>query len=176
MTQGARLAVSRHRSLALVLAVATVFLAGCAQVGTSQLTFWDVVWSMIAFFFWFMFIWIFINIFADIFRRDDLSGAWKAIWLLALVFLPFLGALIYIVTRPKMTAQDLQMMTRAEAGMKAASGVSTADELAKLQSLKDSGAISQAEYDALKQKVIGTSQQVSQPSTSTPPANPPASS
>jgi hypothetical protein len=60
--------------------------------------------------------------------------------------------------------------------MKAAAGVSTADELAKLQSLRDSGALSQAEYDALKQKVIGTSAQVTQPSTSTPPAAPPASS
>jgi uncharacterized membrane protein len=102
-----------------------------------------------------MFIWIFISIFGDIFRRDDLSGGMKAIWVLALVLLPFLGALIYMVSRPKVTAQDVQLMTQADAAMKAASSVSVADQIAKLQELKASGAITEPEFEALKQKAIG---------------------
>jgi uncharacterized membrane protein len=148
-----RIAAARTRGLALLLAV-TALLAACNQVGTQDLTFWDVMFSMIAFFFWFMFIWIFISLFGDIFRRDDLSGGWKAIWIVVLVLLPFLGALIYIVSRPKATAQDIQMMARAEAAQKAAAGVSTADELTKLQELKAAGTISDAEFEALKAKLM----------------------
>ena len=118
------------------------------------MTFVDVLWDMIFFFFWFMAIWIFINIFADIFRRNDLSGGWKAIWIIVIFILPFLGCLIYLVSRPKVTAQDVQMATQADAAMKAASSVSTADELAKLQQLRDAGTISPAEFDTLKTKLL----------------------
>ena len=64
------------------------------------------LWAMAVFFFWFMAIWIFIQIFADIFHRRDLSGAAKAGWIILLIVLPFLGALIYMIVRPKMTEQD----------------------------------------------------------------------
>jgi energy-coupling factor transporter transmembrane protein EcfT len=114
----------------------------------------DVLVSMVAFFFWIMAIWIFIAIFGDIFRRNDLSGGAKAGWILLLFVLPLFGALIYIVARPKVTAQDVQMMAQADAANKAVAGVSTADELAKLQQLKDSGAITAAEFDALKAKAV----------------------
>ncbi len=144
----------RNWSLALLAAGSTLLLAGCAQVGSPTLTFWDVMWSFVAFFFWFMFIWIFIALFSDIFRRNDLSGIAKAGWLLVLVLLPFLGSLIYIVMRPKVTAQDVQTMARVEASQKAVAGVTTADELAKLQQLKDAGAITAEEYEKLKQKTI----------------------
>ena len=59
----------------------------------------DVFWAMIMFYFVFMIIWIFIRLFADIFRRQDLSGAWKVIWILVLFWIPFLGAMIYIFSR-----------------------------------------------------------------------------
>ena len=145
----------RPARLALPLAALTVFLAACNQVGGATLTFWDVVWSMVVFFFWFMAIWIFISLFADIFRRDDLSGGWKAIWILVLFILPFLGALIYIITRPKATPQDVRMMTQAEAAAQAAGQVSTADQLAKLAQLRDSGVISVPEYEKLKAQLLG---------------------
>jgi len=154
----ATLATARQlfgRPVVPLLALGAVILAGCNQVGTQSLTFWDLVWGMVIFFFWFMFIWIFITIFADIFRRHDLSGGWKAIWIIVLVLLPFLGALIYLITRPKMTAQDVQMMTQAEAGYKAAAAVSTTDQLAKLNELKTSGAITEPEYNTLKAQIIG---------------------
>jgi hypothetical protein len=137
-----------------LLAALTVVLAACSSVGSANFTFWDAIWSMVAFFFWFMAIWIFIGLFADIFRRNDLSGVAKAGWLLLLIVLPFLGALIYIAMRPKVTAQDVELMTRAEAGQKAAASVSVADQIAKLQELKAAGAISEAEFEALKQKAM----------------------
>jgi len=139
----------------LLLMALAVLVAGCAQVGTATWNFWDVIWSMIALFFWVMLIWIFIAIFGDIFRRNDLSGGMKAVWIIALVFLPFLGAIIYMISRPKVTAQDVQMMTQAEAAQKAAASVTPADQIAKLQELKAAGAITEEEYQALKTKAIG---------------------
>jgi len=143
------------RPIIPALAVLALLVAGCNQVGTATFGFWDVIFSMIAFFFWFMFIWIFISLFGDIFRRNDLSGGMKAVWVFVLIILPFLGALIYIVARPKMTAQDVQMITQAEAAQKAAAGVSVADQIAKLSDLKASGAITEPEYEALKKQAMG---------------------
>jgi hypothetical protein len=144
----------RGGPMVALISAATVFLAACSQLDDQSFGFWDLLWGMIVFFFWFMFIWVFISIFADIFRRNDLSGGWKAIWIIALIFLPFLGALIYIIVRPKATAQDVQMMAQADAAMQAASSVSTADELTKLSQLKASGAISDQEYEDLKKKLM----------------------
>jgi hypothetical protein len=83
-----------------------------------------------------------------------MSGGWKAIWIIAIFIVPFFGALVYIIMRPKVTAQDVQMMTQADAAQKAAAGVSTADQIEKLNQLKDSGAITVPEYEALKKKAI----------------------
>jgi hypothetical protein len=101
-----------------------------------------------------MALWIFIALFGDIFRRNDLSGVMKAVWIIALFILPFLGALIYIITRPKMTAQDVEMITQAQAASKAAAAVTPADQIATLNQLKESGAITVPEYEALKKKAI----------------------
>jgi hypothetical protein len=117
-------------------------------------TFLDLFWSMIVFFFWFMFIWIFIQLFADIFRRRDMSGGWKVVWILVLCLLPFLGSLIYILTR-KPTPQDEEDMQAAKDQMRRMSGYSAADEIAKLEQLKSSGALTQAEFDAAKAKALG---------------------
>lgn len=147
---------ARWLGLAFLIAFASLVLAGCAQLDDNAFGFWDLAWGMVVFFFWFMAIWIFISLFADIFRRDDLSGGWKALWILFLFILPFLGALIYIIARPKATPQDVRMMARAEAASKAAGGVSTADELAKLAQLRDSGVISVPEYEKLKGQILGS--------------------
>jgi hypothetical protein len=118
-------------------------------------SFWDLLWGLVVFFFWFMFIWIFIQIFADIFRRRDLSGGWKVVWLVVLVFLPFLGALIYILSR-KQTPQDVEDMEAAKEQMRKMSGYSAADEIAKLEQLRASGALSQEEFNAAKAKALGS--------------------
>lgn len=118
------------------------------------MTFGNVLWTMIAFFFWFMAIWIFIQIFADIFRRRDLSGWAKAGWTIALFVLPFLGALIYLISRPKMTEQDREDRERAEEAQRRLAGYSAADEVAKLTKLHDQGSITDQEYTDLKRRAL----------------------
>jgi len=99
-----------------------------------------------------MAIWIFIAIFADIFRRNDLSGFAKAGWIFLIFIVPFLGALIYVIARPKMTAQDKEMMEQAQETQRRVSGYSPADEISKLAELRDKGEISAEEYTDLKRK------------------------
>ena len=122
----------------------------------AETTFLDVFWYLLVFFLWIMFFWIFITVVADIFRRDDMTRWKKAAWLVLIIVLPFLGILIYVIARPKMTAQDVRMMTQAEAAQQAAAGVSTADELSKLKQLHTQGVLSDSEYESLKQKAIGS--------------------
>ena len=122
----------------------------------AETTFLDVFWYLLVFFLWIMFFWIFITVVADIFRRDDMTGWKKAAWLVLIIVLPFLGILIYVIARPKMTAQDVRLITQAEAAQQAAAGVSTADELSKLKQLHTQGVLSDSEYESLKQKAIGS--------------------
>lgn len=117
-------------------------------------TVWDVIWSMFVFFFWFMYIWIFITLFADIIRRNDTSGWAKAGWIILLIFIPLIGALIYLIARPKMTAQDQQLLEEAEQRQRRVAGFSATDEIAKAQELKDKGAITDAEFQELKRKAM----------------------
>jgi len=142
------------RPTLLLLGLTALLVAGCNQVGTSSFTFWDAFWSMIMFFFLITFLFIFISLFADIFRRNDMTGGMKALWIIFLVVLPFLGCLIYIVMRPKVTAQDVQMMAQADAANKAAASVSVADQLTKLDQLKAAGTINEQQYQDLKTKAI----------------------
>jgi len=114
----------------------------------------DWLWAMLAFFFWVMAFWIFLSCFMDVFRRDDLSGGMKAVWIIVLFIIPFLGCLVYIITRPKVTMTDVKSIAAAEAASKAVAGVSTADELTKLAQLRDAGAISAAEYEKIKAKLL----------------------
>jgi hypothetical protein len=117
-------------------------------------TFLDIFWYSILFFFWIMAIWIFIALISDVIRRDDLSGGGKALWIIFMVILPFIGCLTYIIVRPKVTAQDVRIAAQAEAAQRAAAGVSTADELAKLNQLRSQGVINDAEYEDLKKKAL----------------------
>ena len=117
-------------------------------------TLLDFFWTMAIIFFWVIAIMIWFRCFMDLFGRDDLTGVMKGIWIVALIFIPWLGALVYIITRPKVTATDVQMMVRAEAAGQAAAKVSTADELAKLADLKEKGVINDAQYEELKAKLI----------------------
>ena len=120
----------------------------------AEWSFGDLLWGMLVFFFWFMAIWIFITIFGDIFRRNDLSGGVKAGWIFLLFILPFLGALIYVVTRPKMTEQDRQLIEQSEEARRRVEGYSAADEVAKLAKLRDEGKITAEEYEEMKRKAM----------------------
>jgi len=154
----ALLRTSRVRNSALLVALAPVLLAGCVQGGTDH-PFWDLILGMIALFFWFMLIWIFIAIFADILRRRDLSGGGKVVWIIVLVLIPFLGAIIYLVARPRTAGYDAAgydseaVLTMAPASAPASQSV--ADQIAGLNQLRVSGAITEADYQSAKQKIIG---------------------
>lgn len=115
---------------------------------------WEFFWGLMILFFWVTAFIIWFQCFFDMFRRDDLSGVMKAVWVVALIVLPWIGALIYLITRPKVTASDVQGLVRAEAAAKAASGVSTADELQKLAALKEAGVVNEQQYEALKAKLL----------------------
>ena len=65
--------------------------------------FGNVLWVMFAALLWFIAIWIFITVFADIFRRDDIGGGAKALWILLIFLVPFFGALVYLIARPRIT-------------------------------------------------------------------------
>ena len=117
-------------------------------------SFGDVFLSFLVFYFWFMFIWIFIRIFADIFGREDLSGGAKAGWIILIIILPFLGCLIYMIARPKMTEQDRRQMAEAEEMQRRISGYSAADEIEKLGKLRDEGKITPEEYEAMKARAL----------------------
>ena len=120
----------------------------------AETTFLDVFWWMVVMFFWVMAIWLFIALISDVIRRDDITGAKKAIWMVFMVLLPFIGALAYIIARPKVTPQDVRMLAESEAAYRAAAGVSTADELTKLRDLKAQGVLNEQEYEELKRKTL----------------------
>jgi hypothetical protein len=115
---------------------------------------WDFFLTMMIIFFWVIAFTIWFQAFFDVWRRNDLSGGMKAVWTVVLFIIPWIGVLIYIIARPKVTAQDVQTLVRAEAAAKAAGTVSTADELDKLVKLKDANVITEAQYEVLKAKSL----------------------
>ena len=119
-----------------------------------EFTVIDVIESLVVLFFWFMLIWMFIAVFADVFRRDDLSGLHKAGWLLFVFVLPLVGILVYLIARPKLTPADEHVMEQAMRIESGGSPQSTADEIAKLAELRSTGAITDDEYQRLKQRAL----------------------
>jgi hypothetical protein len=122
--------------------------------------FLDVFWTMILFFAWVAWIWVLIVIIGDLFRRHDTSGWVKALWVIFLIVLPFLGVLIYLIAngsgmseRSAAQARDSQQQFDSYVQSVAGAG-GPASELEKAKSLLDSGAISQDEYDKLKAKAL----------------------
>jgi hypothetical protein len=122
---------------------------------------WDVIVSM----FWFMlliaWIWLLISILGDIFRDRTLGGGAKALWVLFLIFLPWLGALIYLIARggsmherAAEAAQANDAAMRAYVRDAAGSPASMADELTKLKQLHEAGTLTDADYEKAKAKVL----------------------
>jgi Short C-terminal domain/Phospholipase_D-nuclease N-terminal len=110
-------------------------------------------------FFFVIWIWILITILTDLFRDHELSGWWKAVWVIFLVLIPFLAALVYLIARGS-GMRDRTIKAQAEAKQHFDSYVreqahsSPADELHKLNDLKEKGAISSQEFDQAKAKLL----------------------
>ena len=128
------------------------------EFGTGQ-----VFWSMLWFFCFFIWIWLLIMVFSDIFRSHDMSGWVKALWIVFVIVLPYLGVLVYLIARGKEMTQhridDAQRMDTAQrqyiqsvAG--SGGGASAADEIARLADLKEKGVIDDAEFQAGKAKAL----------------------
>jgi Short C-terminal domain/Phospholipase_D-nuclease N-terminal len=122
--------------------------------------FLDVLWTMLIFFLWVIWFWILITVFADLFRRHDISGWSKALWFIFVIFLPFLGVLVYLGVNSKgMADRNVKDVRQAQAQTDdyirtVASSGGPAAEIEKAKGLLDSGAITQQEFDALKQKAL----------------------
>jgi hypothetical protein len=120
--------------------------------------FLDILWTMFIFFLFIIWIWILITVFADIFRRKDIGGGMKAIWIIFVIVLPYLGVLVYLIANHDGMAdrniQQIQKQQEAtDAYIKSVAGGAAA-EIEKAKGLLDSGAITQAEFDAIKQKAL----------------------
>jgi putative oligomerization/nucleic acid binding protein/phospholipase D-like protein len=120
--------------------------------------FLDVLWSMIIFFFWVIWIWIVITVLIDIFRRDDIGGGSKALWVIFVVILPWLGVLVYLIAqhdgmRERSMRQAQEQKQQFDSYVREAAGGS-ADQIAKAKDLLDSGVIDQDEFARLKAKAL----------------------
>jgi hypothetical protein len=114
-------------------------------------SFGDVFVSTMIFFFWFTVIWMFIALFADIFRRR-ISGWAKAGWIVLLIVFPFLGALIYLIARPRDEVDGAMVVYGG--GPRHEPTYHAADEIAKAARLHDEGKITDAEYERLKELAL----------------------
>jgi len=108
-----------------------------------------------------IFFWLLIMVFSDLFRSHDLSGWAKALWVIFVIFLPFLGIFVYLIARgSKMQEHAVQDQKAADAAFTsyvqqaAGTSASTADELQKLAALRDQGVITQTEFDVQKAKIL----------------------
>jgi general stress protein CsbA len=124
----------------------------------SSYPFLDILWTMIIFFAWVAWIWIAITIFMDIFRRHDTSGWAKALWIVFIIVLPFVGVLIYLIANHDGMAERNMKQAQAQkdqfdAYVRDAAGGS-AGEIAQAKQLLDAGTISQQEFDQIKQKAL----------------------
>ena len=116
---------------------------------------------MLWFFLFFIWIWLLIMVFSDIFRSKDLGGVAKAIWVIFVILVPYLGVFVYLIARGhKMSEHAIEAAQAQDAANRqyiqqvTASSSSPADELAKLADLKAKGVISDAEYADLKAKAL----------------------
>lgn len=120
----------------------------------------DLFWTMLMLFLWIAWFSVVISVVMDIFRNRETSGFSKAIWVFFVIVLPWLGVLVYLVVNGDgMADRSLQVARRNEEAAQAyirqaAAPVSTADELAKLAGLRDSGVITEEEFAAQKVRLL----------------------
>ena len=120
----------------------------------------SLIWIMFMFFVFVLWIWLLISVFMDIFRSHDLGGGVKAVWVLFVIILPFLGVLVYLIARGGTMHE--RAVEQAPAQQKAfdtyvkqtAGSSSNVEQLSKLADLKEKGVISDAEFDAQKAKLL----------------------
>ena len=124
--------------------------------------FLDVMWTMFIFFLWILWFWLLFTVFADIFRRHDISGVGKTGWVLFCILLPFLGVFIYLISQGQHMAERNVSQVRAQQAKmdeyvrETAGSGGAAAEIERAKGLLDTGAITQEEFNAIKQKALAT--------------------
>ncbi len=122
--------------------------------------FWNVIWLIFWAFAFIAYLFALFAIIGDLFRDRKLNGWWKAVWVIFLIFLPFLTALVYLIARGRgmaeRQARDVQQaQAQADDYIRQVASASPADDIAKAKQLLDQGVISAGEFDALKAKALG---------------------
>ena len=115
--------------------------------------------DMFIFFAWVIWFWILITVFADLFRRHDIGGGAKVLWIIFVIILPFLGVFIYLIVESKGMAQRRideanQAKSQFDDYVRQAASGGGASEIAQAKQLLDSGTITQAEFDSIKAKAL----------------------
>jgi phospholipase D-like protein len=124
------------------------------------MSFWDIVWFIFITWAFVAYLMVMFSIIGDIFRDRELSGVGKAVWVIALVFVPFITAVVYLISRGgsmaerSMRASAMQRRQQDDYIREVAGKTSPTDQITQARALLDSGAISQPEYDALKTKAL----------------------
>jgi hypothetical protein len=121
-----------------------------------------IFWTTLVIFLWIAWFMLLFRVIFDIFRSDDLGGLAKALWLIFVIFLPFLGVLVYVIARGhKITEHDVARASAQEQAFQSyvrqtAGTGGTAEELTKLAALKDQGVLSDAEFEQQKARLLST--------------------
>lgn len=125
-------------------------------IADADFPFLEFLWSMMLFFAWLAWIWIAVTCFMDIFRRHDIGGGQKALWIVFIILIPFLGVLVYLIAQHDGMRERSEKAAQAQKAafddyVRDAAG-GAASEIAKAKELLDAGTINQAEFDAIKAK------------------------
>ncbi|WP_029254043.1 PLDc N-terminal domain-containing protein [Paraoerskovia marina] len=123
--------------------------------------FWQVFWLMVWAFFFVAYLIVLFQIIADLFRDEELSGWWKALWIIALLFIPVITALIYLIARGRgMSRRQMQLVERRKAEtddyIRTVATASPAEQIAQAKALLADGSINEAEFEVLKAKAINS--------------------
>jgi hypothetical protein len=122
------------------------------QEGFTYRNFFVDVFTIFVFIMWF---WLLISIAGDLFRRNDISGWGKAIWIIVLILIPYIGVLAYLISQGRgMAERNAQQAQQAREELRRAVGFSAADEIEKLDRLKKAGTISDAEFTRLRAQLV----------------------
>lgn len=127
-------------------------------IAAADLPFLELLWTIMVFFAWVIYIWIAVTVLVDVFRRHDIGGAHKALWVLFVILLPFLGILAYLISnhdgmRERTAEQAKAQKSAMDEYLRDVAGGSAA-EIAKAKELLDAGTITQEEFESIKAKAL----------------------
>jgi hypothetical protein len=118
-------------------------------------TYRNFLMDALAIFVFILWFWLLITVASDLFRRHDISGWGKAIWIIAWLVVPYLGVFVYLILQGRgMAERNTQQAQQARDELRRVVGFSAADEIEKLDRLKKAGSISDAEFTRLRAKLV----------------------